>query len=631
VTPGSTGTPRIPSPAERALAPATRALSADAGVQVVFGPSGPRLDGNKLVLPPAPAEPSAAALALWRGHADRLALRRAFHDPDVHARHRPTGARARALFDALEDVRHQSLGARDLAGIAANVTAALCDDLQRSGVLRGPGDGSAAMTQALALLVRERLGGLAVPEPAVALVERWRTFLEQRLARVLPALLGAAADQEAFARAQHAVIRALGLGHELPPPTAARRDVAREDASHPPTRERPPRLAVAPPKPLPPEAPREISDEEAPDIGDEPPLEEPASPEARADRTALQAPEGGRLSRLGAQESDHPNRSYRVFTTAHDEVLDADALCDAATLESLRAKLDEQARQLPGVVARLARRLERFLLAQQRRGWQFDLEEGTLDPARLARVLTDPLAPLAFRREREIEFRDTVVTLLLDNSGSMRGRPILLTALCADLLARTLERCGVRTEILGFTTREWDGGQARRDWIAAGAPRNPGRLTDVRYIVYKSADTAWRRGRRNLGLLLRDDIMKDNIDGEALWWAHQRLTARRESRRILMVISDGVPLDQATLSANPGGYLDQHLRDVIGWIERRAEVELVAIGIGHEVGDYYRRAVAIGSTDELGHAMIGQLAQLFAPPGAKSPARARPAAKDARP
>jgi cobaltochelatase CobT len=608
--------PEAPRPFERALGPATRALAADGELQVVFGPAGPRLEGDKMLLPPTPAELSPQALALSRGQADRLALRRAFHDAGVHAAQRPTGSRARALFDALEDIRCQSMGARDLAGVAVNVDAALRDELQRSGVLRGPADGTAAMTQALALLVRERLSGIAVPEEARALVDRWRGFLDQRLAKTMPALLEAVDDQPAFAAAQHAVLRALGLGHELPPPAMEPRDPKGRATADQAAR-------TPPPAPKPTDAPapevqeaREITDDEEPDIAPKDPVAEPSSPEADGDGEPQQAPEGQRLSRIGADEPGRPDRSYRIFTTRHDETLDADALCDAATLDALRATLDEQSRQLPGIVARLARRLERFLLAQQRRSWQFDVDEGTLDPARLSRVLTDPLAPLAFRQEREIEFRDTVVTLLLDNSGSMRGRPILLTALCADLLARTLERCGVRTEILGFTTREWDGGQARRDWIAAGAPRNPGRLTDVRYIVYKTADTAWRRARRNLGLLLRDDIMKDNIDGEALWWAHQRLVARREQRRILMVISDGVPLDQATLSANPGGYLDQHLREVIRWIERRSDVELVAIGIGHEVGDYYQRAVAIGSTDDLGPAMIDQLAQLFAPAGA---------------
>ncbi len=611
-TPGAK--PATPNPFERTLAPATRALAADPQLQVIFSTSGPRLEGTKMLLPPAPTALTPAALALTRGQADRLALRRAFHDPAVHARHRPAGMRARNLYDALEDARCLSLGARDLAGVAINVDAALRDELQRSGALRGPADGSAAMTQALALLVRADLGGIPIPDEAAALDARWRPFLEQRLAKSLPLLFASATDQDAFAREQQLILRALGLGHELNPPppepsTEGGPQSADRPARRPPSAPKPDHL----PAPEVQEA-REITDEEEPGIEPQQPLAEPASPEAEgANGPEQQAPEGQRLSRINADEADHPNRNYRIFTTLHDEVRDACDLSDVVTLDDLRAKLDAEARQLPAIVARLARKLERFLLAQQRRGWHFDLDEGVLDPSRLTRVLTDPIAPLAFRQEREIDFKDTVVTLLLDNSGSMRGRPILLTALCADLLARTLERCGVRTEILGFTTRDWDGGLARKDWIAAGAPRNPGRLTDVRYIIYKDADTAWRRARRNLGLLLQDELMKDNIDGEALWWAHQRLIARREQRKILMVISDGVPLDQATLSANPGGYLDQHLRDVIRWIERRGEVELAAIGIGHEVGDYYSRAVAIASTEELGPAMINQFAELFAP------------------
>ena len=608
-----------PHPFERALAPATRALAADADLKVVFGPSGPRLEGQRMLLLPPAAELTSEALSLARGQADRLALRRAYHDPDIHARHRPTGLRARTLYEALEDARCLSLGARDLTGVAANVGTALRDELQRSGVLRGPADGSAAMTQALALLVRERLAALPVPTEAQPLSERWRPFLEQRLAKSLPELLACPHDQDAFARAQQAVLRALGLGHELSPPPPEPTPREAPPTADKPARKPPEKDAQLDDAPAPQvQEAREITDDEEPGIAPQEPLAEPASPKADGDGPGEQAaPEGQRLSRISDDDASHPNRSYRVFTTRHDEVLEADDLGDEAELTALRDTLDAEARQLPGIVARLARKLERFLLAQQRRGWHFDLDEGTIDPARLARVVTDPIAPLAFRQEREVEFKDTVVTLLLDNSGSMRGRPILLTALCADLLARTLERCGVRTEILGFTTRDWDGGLARKDWIAAGAPRDPGRLTDVRYIVYKTADTAWRRARRSLGLLLRDDLMKDNIDGEALWWAHQRLTARREQRKILMVISDGVPLDQATLSANPGGYLDQHLREVIRWIERRGEVELAAIGIGHEVGDYYSRAVAIGSTEDLGPAMINQLAALFAPAGGR--------------
>jgi cobaltochelatase CobT len=311
-------------------------------------------------------------------------------------------------------------------------------------------------------------------------------------------------------------------------------------------------------------------------------------------------------------DSDHPNRHYKVFTQAHDEVVEAGQLCDEEERTRLRADLDRESRPLQPAVARLAIRLERLLLARQTRRWVFDLEEGVLDPARLARIVADPLLPLSFRDETDTEFKDTVVSVLLDNSGSMRGRPIQVAALCADVLARTLERCGVKVEILGFTTREWSGGASREDWLAAGRPSAPGRLSDLRYIVYKQADVPWRRARRNLGVMLREDLLKDNIDGEALLWAHARLLRRTEQRRILMVISDGVPLDEATLSANPGGYLEQHLRNVVKWIEQRSAVELVAIGIGHDVTDFYQRAVAIADVDHLGGAMIGQLAELFA-------------------
>jgi cobaltochelatase CobT len=263
------------------------------------------------------------------------------------------------------------------------------------------------------------------------------------------------------------------------------------------------------------------------------------------------------------------------------------------------------------VVARLANRLQRRLMAQQNRAWEFDLEEGLLDPARLSRVVVDPLHPLSFKQEKDTSFRDTVVTLLLDNSGSMRGRPITVAATCADILARTLERCGVKVEILGFTTRAWKGGQSREAWLAAGKPANPGRLNDLRHIIYKSADAPWRRARKNLGLMMREGLLKENIDGEALDWAHRRLLARTEQRRILMMISDGAPVDDSTLSVNAGNYLERHLRWVIEEIETRSPVELIAIGIGHDVTRYYRRAVTIVDAEELGGAMTEKLAELF--------------------
>jgi cobaltochelatase CobT len=316
---------------------------------------------------------------------------------------------------------------------------------------------------------------------------------------------------------------------------------------------------------------------------------------------------------------------YRSFTAEFDEVVEADALCDADELTRLRSLLDQQLAHLQSVISRLANRLQRRLLAKQARAWEFDLDEGILDAARLARIVTNPAYPLSYKREKETEFRDTVVTLLIDNSGSMRGRPITVAAMSADILARTLERCGVKVEILGFTTRAWKGGQSRERWIAAGKPANPGRLNDLRHIVYKPADAPWRRARKSLGLMLREGILKENIDGEALIWAHNRLLARTEQRRILMVISDGAPVDDSTLSVNPGNYLERHLREVIAEIERNSPVKLVAIGIGHDVTRYYRRAVTIVDAEQLGGAMLDKLAELFDEDDASAPSLRRSA------
>lgn len=321
-----------------------------------------------------------------------------------------------------------------------------------------------------------------------------------------------------------------------------------------------------------------------------------------------------RESRRPPTHGDAPSRvsDYKAFTNKFDEMILAEELCDAEELERLRAYLDKQLQHMSAIVARLANRLQRRLMAQQNRSWEFDLEEGVLDPARLSRIIMDPQQPLSFKREKDMNFRDTVVTLLLDNSGSMRGRPITVAATCADILARTLERCGVKVEILGFTTRAWKGGQSREAWLQAGKPANPGRLNDLRHIVYKAADAPWRRARRNLGLMMREGLLKENIDGEALDWAHKRLLARSEQRRILMMISDGAPVDDLTLSVNPGNYLEKHLRSIIEEIETRSPVELIAIGIGHDVTRYYRRAVTIVDAEELGGAMTEKLAELFA-------------------
>ncbi len=319
---------------------------------------------------------------------------------------------------------------------------------------------------------------------------------------------------------------------------------------------------------------------------------------------------GGPQPRRERPNPDH-EAIYRAYTRLHDEEIAAEDLCDPDELTRLRQQLDQQLQHLQGVISKLANRLQRRLMAQQQRSWEFDLEEGLLDAGRLSRVVVNPLHALSYKRERETEFRDTVVTLLIDNSGSMRGRPITVAAMCGDILARTLERCAVKVEVLGFTTRAWKGGQSREKWVQDGKPRNPGRLNDLRHIIYKAADSPWRRARKNLGLMLREGLLKENIDGEALLWAYRRLVVRPEHRRILMVISDGAPVDDSTLSVNPGNYLEKHLREVIREIETRDQVELIAIGIGHDVTRYYRRAVTIVDAEELGGTMMKKLTELF--------------------
>ena len=327
---------------------------------------------------------------------------------------------------------------------------------------------------------------------------------------------------------------------------------------------------------------------------------------------ATEPEDGARPNRQEAPFSHTENWGYKVFTTQYDEEIAAVDLCEPEELARLRGFLDQQLAAMAGVVSRLANKLQRLLMAQQNRHWEFDLEEGLLDTSRLTRIVIDPMYPLSFKHEKDTDFRDTVVTLLLDNSGSMRGRPIMVAAMCADILGRTLERVGVKTEILGFTTRAWKGGLAREAWLAAGKPPAPGRLNDLRHIIYKSADEPWRRAKKNLGLMMREGLLKENIDGEALAWAHNRLIARPEQRKILMVISDGAPVDDSTLSVNAGNYLEKHLRKVIEEIETRSSVELTAIGIGHDVTRYYQKAVTIVDAEQLGGAMTEQLTDLFA-------------------
>ncbi|WP_303699149.1 cobaltochelatase subunit CobT [Brevundimonas naejangsanensis] len=614
---------------KRALSHATRALAEQAELEVRFGSNGPRLTDGVLTLPHPPRDPRGPESAALRGQADRLALRLANHDAGLDARLRPTDINAAEVFDAVEQARIEAVGARELKGVRRNLDSALLTRLEKSGALRAEAE-QVPVAEAAALLLRERMTGEPAPDGARTMLDRVRAELEAKAGAELDALAASGDDQAAFGARLKDLLRALDLD-----PGDADGGDSEEDGED--DAEKPDQDEAEP------------DEQEEQDGGDGGESLDGSADDQSADDERPARPDGtpGETDGEGQEEApelsegEHPNHQqtqddgravevYHAFTTAFDEVIDAAELCDPMELDRLRALLDAQLSTLGSVVSRLANKLQRRLLAQQNRSWMFDLEEGMLDTARLTRVITDPTSPLSFKMESESPFRDTVVTLVLDNSGSMRGRPIMVAAVCADILARTLERCGVKVEILGFTTRAWKGGQSREAWISAGKPANPGRLNDLRHIIYKSADAPWRRSKKNLGLMMREGLLKENIDGEALEWAHDRLLARPEARQIMMVISDGSPVDDSTQSANAALYLDKHLRQVIEKIETRSSVELLAIGIGHDVTRWYRRALTIVDVEQLAGAMTEKLAELFeAEPKAVSARTGRPSHKRA--
>jgi cobaltochelatase CobT len=619
--------PRNPSkdsptePFKRAVTGCLRAIARKPELEVAFAAERPGIVAGKARLPEPPRKLSGGEAAIVRGHADSIALKLACHDPRVHRKLVPGGQQARAVFEAVEQARVEAIGARRMSGVANNLTAMLDDRFHRGKFDQVTDRADAPIEEAVALMVRERLTGQAPPAAARKLVDLWRPLIEDRAGRDLDRLERLIENQARFGDAIHDLLDALDMGEDRSTESDEeegeegeqdrRKEESGEDGEGADAEDTQTRIDEA-----------DVAGEDVSDSTAEAAEALSAEMADDAEMGDSEAPaEPRRPRRHGQNEPRGPD--YRPFITKHDETVAAEDLCEPEELERLRGYLDKQLSHLQGVVARLANRLQRRLMAQQNRAWEFDLEEGLLDPARLSRVIVDPLHPLSFKHEKETSFRDTIVTLLLDNSGSMRGRPITVAATCADILARTLERCGVKVEILGFTTRAWKGGQSREAWLAAGKPANPGRLNDLRHIIYKSGDAPWRRARRNLGLMMREGLLKENIDGEALDWAHKRLLGRSEQRKILMMISDGAPVDDSTLSVNPGNYLERHLRWVIEEIETRSPVELIAIGIGHDVTRYYRRAVTIVDAEELGGAMTEKLAELFDEQALGEPLRRR--------
>jgi cobaltochelatase CobT len=611
--------PESPSePFKRAVSVAVRSLAAEPELEVAFSSEPPSLKGLKARLPSPHRNLSAHDIALVRGTGDAYALRKAYHDEKINNQLRPASPEGAAAFEAAEQARVEAIGALAMKGVASNLTAGLEHRLLGRGMGKARVRDEAPLADVLGLMVREKLTGEKPPASLAAAVDLWRPMIEAKAGPDLDKLIGVLRDQKAFARLTRTMLNHLSLGDQTDNDQSSDDNAEGENA----------------------EGENDDGDdqdaqqegqsaatESAADAEDGEEVESDSTSEPSDELSDATDPdEGAKPNRHEAPFSHQDEWGYKVFATEFDEEISAPDLCEAEELARLRSFLDQQLSSMQGVVSRLANKLQRLLMAQQNRHWEYDLEEGMLDASRLPRIIIDPMYPLSFKREKDTNFRDTCVTLLLDNSGSMRGRPIMVAAMCADILGRTLERVGVKTEILGFTTRAWKGGQAREKWLAAGKPPQPGRLNDLRHIIYKAADEPWRRAKRNLGLMMREGLLKENIDGEALTWAHNRLIARPEQRKILMVISDGAPVDDSTLSVNAGNYLELHLRRVIEEIETRSSVELTAIGIGHDVTRYYKKAVTIVDAEQLGGAMTEQLITLFAEDAPQTGRRRRKAA-----
>lgn len=590
---------------KRSLSSATKAIAGREDLEVSYGGDVAGLVRDQVMLPSLPPTLRPAHIAKARGEADGLALRIALHDTETHRDNLPASGTARQVFESLEQARIEALGGQHLAGLADNLHAALDARAQRRGFDQpdiAKDDNSFA--EAIGLFARERLSGRELPASTKGIMSAWRDEIKERSQGRIKALLKHLHDQDAFGKRVNEFIADLSLDPDHADPEEDDNDA--EDESQDDQDQQEEQSADSPNEEQ--QGQTEVSDadaleddsDDAQDIVDAENIDGDSDDSEQTPDAPSQRPQ--------PRNSPDP---YKIYTNRHDETIKAEDLCPTEELERLRGYLDGHMAGLSSVISRLANRLQRRLQAQQQRSWTFDLEEGVLDTARLSRVIIDPLSGLTFKEEKETDFRDTVVSILIDNSGSMRGRPIMVAAVCADIMARTLERCGVKAEILGFTTKAWKGGKSFQDWMAGGKPAQPGRLNDLRHIIYKSADMPWRRAKRNLGLMMREGLLKENIDGEALDWAYRRLMARPEQRRIMMVISDGAPVDDATQSQNKTGLLEAHLREKIDMIENRSEVELVAIGIGHDVTRWYSRAVTIMDVEQLGGAMTEKLAELF--------------------
>ena len=598
------------TPFKNALERATRALANESELKLSFSGEKTQLVGDTAKIPQISRKMTKDEVLLARGNADALALKKRFHDSSIHNHYLPKGQLAQELYRSMEEARCEIIGSKVLPGTATNLDAKIIDDIRQRKQDLGPDSNDLSIAAATGYMLRQLATNRPLPKDADILTASWRDFIQSQAGQTLLDSSSSLLDQKRFARISWKVIQDLGYGQELGDDPDSTNDQPMDSNSDQEQN---------------PETEEESNNENASDQVDADEKQRATEEDdAEMAQATLRQEEGtaqtddlnesdqdaipSQPSIIGSSEADP---TYKIFNSQFDEEVHAENLADPVELERLRVFLDQQLDQLRGLIGRLANKMQRRLQAQQNRSWKFDLEEGLLDAARLARLVTNPTTPLSFKQESEINFKDTIVTLLIDNSGSMRGRPISIAAICAEVLAQTLERCQVKCEILGFTTKTWKGGQSREQWLSLGRSQNPGRLNDLRHIIYKSGDVPWRRARLNLGLMMKEGILKENIDGEALEWAYRRMLKRTEARRILMVISDGAPVDDSTLSVNSANYLEIHLKKVISMIESKDLVELIAVGIGHDVTRYYSDAVTITDIEQLAGTITEQLAALF--------------------
>ncbi|MAJ15354.1 MAG: cobaltochelatase subunit CobT [SAR116 cluster bacterium] len=576
--------------------------------EIQFFGNDSRINSKQITIAKANSDFDESVVKKTRGESDKISLKLQYHDNQIHSKLKPTSDLASIIFNLAEDTRIESIGSKKFIGIKDNLQN-LIEKKFESNLIAPPGsDDTTSFINAMHLYLRKKLSDSSNPEKSEKTMSVWEPWLEKRVGAFISKLSDNIENQEIFAKNMNYLLTAIKseLG-DLDDSNNDSDDDSDENSMDEENSDDENNTS---------QGESEEENEDGIETGIDENTESTAGENEVSDED-LENNEGEGNEELISKQQNNKNQldnksdGYKIFTNKYDEIINAIDLCDGDELLRLRKTLDKQLENLQGAVARLANKLQRKLQARQNRTWEFDLEEGMLDAAKLARVVSNPMFPLSYKIEKDTKFKDTIVSILIDNSGSMRGRPITIAAISADILARTLERCGVKVEILGFTTKAWKGGQSREQWINQGKVTNPGRLNDLRHIIYKSADAPWRRSKNSLGLMLREGILKENIDGEALIWAHDRIYYRYEERKILMVISDGAPVDDTTLSANSGNYLEKHLKLVINFIENNSPVELIAIGIGHDVTRYYKKAVTLTDAEHLAGAMTEQLADLF--------------------